>query len=76
MLLREFFTADKTPIEGDNYSPADDSRVIDSTDTRKTRLCLWDIHKARIWSDNAELSRKDELVDIQKIYKAPAEGAL
>lgn len=76
MLLREFFTADNTPIEGDNYSPADDSRVVDSSDTRKTRLCLWDIHKARIWSDNSELTREEELENVRKIYKAPAEGAL
>lgn len=76
MLLQEFFNLEKSPIEDTAYSPENDSRVVDVSDTRKTRLCLWDIHKARVWSDNSQEAREDELENIRQIYKAPEAGTL
>ena len=50
MILRELFYYDKEtmqPTEDDRYDPQYDDSIIDLDDTRKTRLTLRQINRAR-----------------------------
>ena len=63
MILRELFYFDKDnlePIEDLTYSPSDDTSVLKIDDSRKTRLSLRDINKAR---KAAESHQKDTVQD-------------
>ena len=51
MILRELFYFDKNTLEnGENkgYSPSDDQSIVSKDDTRKTRLTLKQINRARM----------------------------
>ena len=50
MILREFFYFDKQtfePVEDKSYDAVDDESIVKRDDTRKTRLTLKQINKAR-----------------------------
>ena len=50
MILRELFYFDKEtlqPVENDRYDPAYDTSILKPSDTRKTRLTLRQIGRAR-----------------------------
>ena len=57
MILRELFYFDKEtlePIENKKYDPIDDESIVQKDDTRKTRLTLRQINKARRASEYHE----------------------
>lgn len=78
MILRElYYFDDKTmePVEDNRYEPADDKSIIKVDDSRKSRLTLKDINKARKASD---LHREDSAKDlnfIRQMYGLAAQAA-
>jgi len=65
MILRELFYYDKEtmePNEDDRYEPQYDKSVVDLDDTRKTRLTLKQINRAR---KAAELHDKEKANEIE-----------
>ena len=74
MKLFEFFTYTADGFEQDkNYEPNNDISVLDSEDTRKTRLTLKDINEMRLASEAHEAQQKEEAVFVQKMYGQPAQ---
>ena len=75
MKLMEFFTYTQDGFEQDkNYNPDQDISVLDSEDTRKTRLTLKDINKMRLASEQHDAEQKEEAKFVQKMYGQPAQG--
>jgi|TARA_S200000501_G_scaffold346271_1_gene359567 hypothetical protein len=73
MKLFEFFTHTQDGFEQDkNYEPENDISVLDSEDTRKTRLRLKDINSMRLASEEHEAQQKEEAKFVQKMYGQPA----
>tara|TARA_X000001388_G_scaffold55339_1_gene40733 strand:- start:354 stop:596 length:243 start_codon:yes stop_codon:yes gene_type:complete len=73
MKLFEFFTHTQDGFEQDkNYEPENDISVLDSDDTRKTRLRLKDINSMRLASEEHEAQQKEEAKFVQKMYGQPA----
>ena len=78
MILRELFYFDKDslePIEDLSYSPKDDKSVIKVDDSRKTRLSLKDINKARKAQDSHQNQTKSELEFVKQMYGLAAQQA-
>ena len=72
MKLFEFFTHTQDGFEQDkNYEPENDISVLDSEDTRKTRLRLKDINSMRLASEEHEAQQKEEAKFVQKMYGQP-----
>jgi len=64
MILRELYYFDKKtlePAEDDMYSPGDDQSPLDLDNTRKTRLTLRQINRARKAS---EVHKKEQVKDL------------
>jgi Rps23 Pro-64 3,4-dihydroxylase Tpa1-like proline 4-hydroxylase len=79
MKLREFFYFDRDtvePIEDKSYDPSMDDSVLNKDDTRKTRLTLRQINKARKAAELHQEESKKDLVYIRQMYglAANAEG--
>lgn len=84
MILRELFYFDKDtmePEEDDFYEPSDDESIISVNDTRKTKLSLKDINRARKSSDMNKKVKQDELDFVKQMYgitgmaqQAPQQG--
>ena len=73
MKLYEFFTYGADGFEQDKtYEPENDISVLDSEDTRKTRLSLKDINSMRLASEAHDAQQKEEAVFVQKMYGQPA----
>jgi hypothetical protein len=78
MILRELFYFDKDtlqPTENDRYDPAYDTSILKPTDTRKTRLTLRQIGRAR---KAAELHTKEtskELDFVRQMYGLAGQAA-
>lgn len=78
MILRELFYFDKKtlePTEDDRYDPAYDTSIVKPSDTRKTRLTLRQINRAR---KSAELHKKDQEKDldfVKQMYGLAAQAA-
>jgi hypothetical protein len=78
MILRELFYFDKEtlePVENDRYDPAYDTSILKPSDTRKTRLTLRQISRAR---KAAELHKKEtskELDFIRQMYGIAGQAA-
>ena len=73
MKLFAFFTHTQDGFEQDkNYEPENDISVLDSEDTRKTRLRLKDINSMRLASEEHEAQQKEEAKFVQKMYGQPA----
>ena len=73
MKLVEFFTYTQDGFEQDkSYDPEHDISVLDSEDTRKTRLKLKDINSMRLASEEHDAQQKEEAVFVQKMYGQPA----
>ena len=67
MILRELYYFDKQtmePVEDNRYDSDSDTSVVELDDTRKTRLTLRDINKARRADD---IHRRESLKDISHI---------
>jgi hypothetical protein len=71
MILREFFYFDKEtmePNEDKSYDPADDESIVQRDDTRKTRLTLKQINKARRASEYHNEEKQKELHFVRQMY--------
>jgi len=71
MILRELFYFDKEtlePVEDKSYDPQDDESVIKVDDTRKTRLTLRQINKARRASEFHNEENQKELHFVRQMY--------
>ena len=71
MILRELFYFDKEtlePAEDKSYDSVDDEVVVSRDDTRKTRLSLRQINKARRASEYHEEEQKKELHFVRQMY--------
>ena len=74
MKLNEFFTYGAGGFEQDKtYEPENDISILDSEDTRKTRLSLKDINSMRLASEAHDAQQKEEAVFVQKMYGQPAQ---
>jgi hypothetical protein len=79
MILRELYYFDKDtmePVEDETYDPQDDQSVIKVDDTRKSRLTLKDINKARKASDAHRKESMKDLNYIRQMYGLAAQAAL
>lgn len=77
MLLREFFYYDKEtllPTEDDRYDPIYDDSVVDLDDTRKTRLTLRQINRARKAAELHTEEKSKELDFIRQMYGIAAQA--
>ena len=78
MILRELFYFDKDnlePIEDLTYTPAEDTSVLKIDDTRKTRLSLKDINKARKAAESHQKDTAQELEKVKQMYGLAAQAA-
>lgn len=78
MILRELFYYDKEtlePIEDDRYDPLSDDSILDIDDTRKTRLTLSQINKARKASELHIKEKQEELDFVRQMYGIAAQEA-
>jgi hypothetical protein len=76
MILREFFYFDKQtfePVEDKSYDPTDDESIVKRDDTRKTRLTLKMINKARRAAEFHEEEKEKELEFIRQMYGVAAQ---
>ena len=76
MLLRELFYFDKQtiePVEDKTYDATDDESVVKRDDTRKTRLTLRQINKARIASEVHAEEEQKELDFVRQMYGIQAQ---
>ncbi len=76
MILRELFYFDKqtiAPIEDKSYDPTDDESIVKRDDTRKTRLTLRQINKARKASEVHAEEQEKELDFVRQMYGIQAQ---
>ena len=74
MKLNEFFTYGADGLEHDKtYEPENDISILDSEDTRKTRLTLKQINSMRLASEAHDVQQKEEAIFVQKMYGQPAQ---
>ena len=83
MNLREIFYFDRQTVEphqDDRYDPVYDDSVVDLDDTRKTRLTLRQINRARKSAELHTQEKDKELTFVRSMYganaQAEAEGGL
>lgn len=77
MILRELFYYDKEtvePIEDDRYDPDYDQSIVKSSDTRKTRLTLRQINRARKASELHNKEQNEELNFVRQMYGMAAQA--
>jgi|TARA_B100002019_G_scaffold35417_1_gene29578 hypothetical protein len=78
MILRELFYYDREtlePIEDNRYDPLSDDSILDIDDTRKTRLTLDQINRARKASELHIKEKQEELDFIRQMYGIAAQQA-
>ena len=78
MILRELFYYDKEtlePVEDNRYEPLSDDSIVDIDDTRKTRLTLNQINRARKASELHIKEKQEELDFIRQMYGIAAQQA-
>jgi hypothetical protein len=78
MILRELYYFDKNtmePIEDDRYNSDNDESIMDYNDTRKTRLTLKDINKARRADEIHRKEATADLAHVRAMYGIAAQGA-
>jgi len=78
MILRELYYFDKetmVPVEDNRYDSENDNSVIDVDDTRKTRLTLKDINRARRADDMHRKEKTKDLTHIRAMYGMQAQAA-
>ena len=71
MILRELYYFDKDTmdaLEDDRYNPSDDDSIVKQDDTRKTRLTLKDINRARRADDMHRQESQKDLEYIRSMY--------
>ena len=78
MILRELFYYDKEtlePVEDNRYQPQFDDSIVDFDDTRKTRLTLNQINRARKASELHIKEKQEELDFIRQMFGIAAQQA-
>ena len=78
MILRELFYYDKEtvePVDDNRYEPQYDDSIVDFDDTRKTRLTLRQINRARKASELHTTEKTDELDFVRQMYGIAAQAA-
>jgi hypothetical protein len=78
MILRELFYYDKEtlmPKEDDRYDPVYDDSIVNMDDTRKTRLTLRQINRARKASETHNEEKSKELNFVRQMYGIAAQAA-
>jgi hypothetical protein len=76
MIVRELYYFDKEtmePVDDDRYDAGEDDSIVDIDDTRKTRLTLKDINKARRADDMHKKEANKDLVHIKAMYGISAQ---
>jgi hypothetical protein len=76
MQLREIFYLDKetlTPVEDERYDASSDTSIVKADDTRKTRLSLKDINRARRADDQHKKEKTKDLEHIRAMYGIQAQ---
>ena len=71
MILRELFYFDKEtlePVEDKSYSARDDQSPVDLNSTRKTRLTLRQINRARLAADVYKEEQEKDLHFVRQMY--------
>ena len=72
MKLNEIFEYGENGFDQQkNYNAEDDISILDSENTRKTRLTLKDINKMRLASEQHDREQKAESEFVQKMYAQP-----
>lgn len=77
MILRELFYYDKEtmqPTEDDRYAPQYDDSIVDLDDTRKTRLTLRQINRARKASELHTKEKAKENDIVRQMYGIAAQA--
>jgi hypothetical protein len=73
MYLKEMWSYGSQGFEQQkNYNAEDDISVLDSSDTRKTRLKLCDLNKMRLASEEHDQAQREQAEFVQKMYGQPA----
>ena len=78
MILRELFYFDKDTldtIQDDSYEPQYDQSVVEPDDTRKTKLTLTQINRARKSSEAHIQEKNKELNITRQMYGLAAQAA-
>ena len=78
MILRELFYYDKETLEAsedDVYDPQYDTSIVKSSDTRKTRLTLRQINRARKASEVHQKEQNKELDFVRQMYGIASQAA-
>jgi hypothetical protein len=76
MQLRELYYLDKAsmePTDDHRYNPDEDQSIVKMSDTRKTRLTLRDINRARRADDMHKKEKSQELSQVQSMYGLAAQ---
>ena len=76
MILRELYYFDKKtmePIEDDRYDSSEDESIVDIDDTRKTRLTLRDINRARRADEMHRQESNRDLEFVRAMYGIAAQ---
>jgi len=71
MILREIFYFDRNTYdnqEDNRYEPEWDESPVKFSDTRKTRLTLWQINRARKASELHAREKSEELDFVRQMY--------
>ena len=77
MILREIFSYAEVDVENTEdyrYEPQYDHSVVDLDDTRKTRLTLQQINRARKASELHSKDKANEIEFIRKMYGIAAQA--
>ncbi len=77
MILRELFYYDKEtlePTEDNSYEPQHDDSVVKRSDSRKTRLTLRQINRARKSADVHTKEQAKELEFVRQMYGLSAQA--
>jgi len=78
MNLREIFYIDRDSLENvidDRYDPVYDDSIVDLDDTRKTRLTLRQINRARKAAEVHTKAKENELEFVRQMYGLAAQAA-
>jgi hypothetical protein len=76
MIIRELYYFDKEtmePVDDERYDAGEDDSIMDLDDTRKTRLTLKDINKARRADDMHRKEATKDLDHIKAMYGMAAQ---
>ena len=77
MILRELFYYDKEtiePVEDNRYDPQYDQSIVDLDDTRKTRLSLSQINRARKAAELHTKEKSKEIDFVRQMYGRAAQA--